>query len=121
MIPGLMNEVEQAELRIAEPAPFVIRPALAAVREQRETRRIIRLVRDTVAMAATRSAVLHQERERFTSAATGYVASRLRAARRVAEFEASERLFAIWHVLHMPLFVVLVIVSVVHVIAVHVY
>jgi hypothetical protein len=121
MIPGLMNEVEQAEQRIAEPAPFVIRPVLAALREQRETRRIIRLVRNTVAMAATRSAVLHQERERFTSAATGYVASRLRAARRVAEFEASERLFAIWHVLHMPLFVVLVIVGVVHVIAVHVY
>jgi hypothetical protein len=43
------------------------------------------------------------------------------AARRVAEFEACERLFAAWHVLHLPLFVMLVIVGIVHVIAVHVY
>ena len=47
--------------------------------------------------------------------------SRLMAARRVAEFEASERLFAAWHILHLPLFFILVIVGIVHVIAVHVY
>jgi hypothetical protein len=121
IMPGLMNEVEHAERHIAEPAPLVIRPVLAALREKRETRRIFRLVGNAVAMAATRSPVLRQERERFTKAATGYVGLRLGAARRVAEFEACERLFAVWHVLHMPLFVVLVIVGVVHVIAVHVY
>ena len=43
------------------------------------------------------------------------------AARRVAEFESCERLFSAWHILHMPLFVMLVIVGIVHVIAVHVY
>ena len=121
VLPGLMDEVERAERRIARPAPMVIRPALAALRERRESRRIRRLVRNAVAMAATRSAALQRERERFTRTACDYVAARLRAVRRVAEFEASERLFAIWHVLHMPLFVVLVIVGVVHVIAVHVY
>ena len=43
------------------------------------------------------------------------------AARRVAEFEGCARLFALWHVLHIPLFVMLLIAGVVHVIAVHVY
>jgi hypothetical protein len=121
VLPGLMAEVEGAEREIARRAPLVIQPVLAALRERRESRRIRRLVRNAVAMAATRSAALSQERERFTRAATEYVAARLRAVRRIAEFEASERLFAIWHVLHIPLFVVLVIVGVVHVIAVNVY
>ncbi len=121
LLPGLMLEVEQAERHIGRPAPLVIRPFLAALREQRATRRISRLVRNAVAMASTRSSTLSRERERFTQAATAYISARLKAARRVAEFQASERLFVVWHVLHMPLFVVLVIVGVVHVIAVHVY
>jgi hypothetical protein len=121
VLPGLMDEVERAEREIGRPAPMIVRPLLAGIRERRESRRIRRLVRDAVAMAATRSAALQQERARFTRTASDYVSARLRAARRIAEFEASERLFAIWHVLHMPLFVVLVIVGVVHVIAVHVY
>ncbi len=121
VLPGLLDEVERAERHIAEPASLVVRPFLAAIRQGREARRINRLIRNAVAMAATRSTVLHQQRARFTRAASEYVASRLTAARRVAEFEASETLFAAWHVLHIPLFVMLVIVGVVHVIAVHVY
>ena len=121
ILPGLMDEVERAEREISRPASLVVRPVLAGFRERRESRRIRRLVRNAVAMAATRSSALQQERERFTRTATDYVAARLKAVRRVAEFEASERLFAIWHVLHIPLFVVLVIVGVVHVIAVNVY
>ena len=80
-----------------------------------------RLVRHAITMAATRSAALSGQRERFTITACRYVDSRLMAARRVAEFEACERLFAAWHVLHLPLFVMLVIVGTVHVVAVHVY
>ncbi|MGH8134714.1 MAG: hypothetical protein ACRER4_00065 [Steroidobacteraceae bacterium] len=121
VLPGLMNVVEQAERHIGAPSPFVIRPIVAAVRQRRESRRLRRLVQDAVAMAATRSPVLRQQSGRFTDAATGYVDSRLLAARRVAEFEASDRLFASWHLLHLPLFVMLIIVGVVHVIAVHVY
>ncbi|MDH4260863.1 MAG: pyridine nucleotide-disulfide oxidoreductase [Gammaproteobacteria bacterium] len=121
MLPGLMREVELAEKHIAAPAMLVIRPLLAALRQRSEKRRLTRLVRNAVAMAATRCRVLRKEYPRFTMAADGYIAARLMAVRRVAEFEASERLFAAWHVLHMPLFFMLIIVSVVHVIAVHVY
>ena len=121
LLPGLMDEVERAERHIAEPASLLIRPFIAAVRQRSETRRVSRLVRNAVTMAATKSPVLRQQHERFTQVAIGYVASRLMAARRVAEFEASERLFAAWHVLHLPLFVMLVIVGVVHVVAVNVY
>lgn len=121
VLPGLMGEVEQAEARISKPAPTLVRPLLAALRQRRETERMRRLVRHAIGMAATRSAALAGQRERFTVTACRYVDSRLVAVRRVAEFEACERLFAAWHILHLPLFVMLVIVGVVHVIAVHVY
>jgi hypothetical protein len=39
----------------------------------------------------------------------------------VAAFEAYERLFSLWHVLHLPLFFMLLIAGIVHVIAVNVY
>lgn len=121
VLPGLVEAVERAEARIGEPAPFVMRPFRAAWRAHRESLVLHRLVRDAVAMAAARSPALRAERERFTRAACEFVSARLRSARRVAEFESCERLFAAWHILHLPLFVMLLVVGVVHVIAVHVY
>jgi hypothetical protein len=43
------------------------------------------------------------------------------AARRVARFSLYERLFALWHLWHTPLFVMLLITVAVHIIAVHLY
>jgi hypothetical protein len=43
------------------------------------------------------------------------------AVRRVAELSTYERLFSLWHVLHLPLFFMLLVAGIVHVIAVHVY
>jgi len=39
----------------------------------------------------------------------------------VAEFEGFERLFSLWHSLHIPLIFVMIIAAIIHVIAVHVY
>jgi hypothetical protein len=43
------------------------------------------------------------------------------AVRRIAEFTFYQRMFALWHVLHLPLFVMMIITGIVHVIAVHMY
>lgn len=40
---------------------------------------------------------------------------------RLAHFRVYERLFSLWHVLHVPLFVLLVISAAIHVLAVHMY
>jgi hypothetical protein len=50
-----------------------------------------------------------------------YIALHLASVRRVAEFHLYERLFALWHVLHFPLFLMLIISGFVHVFAVHMY
>ena len=49
------------------------------------------------------------------------VAERLRLARAAAHFAAYERMFALWHVLHVPFVWMLVASAAVHVIAVHMY
>ena len=45
----------------------------------------------------------------------------LDAVRRVAETSFYERLFSRWHVLHLPLFIMLIVTATFHIIAVHVY
>jgi hypothetical protein len=45
----------------------------------------------------------------------------LNAVTRVAQFTAYERLFSLWHVAHIPFVYSLIISSLVHVYAVHVY
>jgi hypothetical protein len=49
------------------------------------------------------------------------VARYLNAVVKVAQYTAYERLFALWHVAHIPVLVLLVVSAVVHVIAVHAY
>ncbi len=49
------------------------------------------------------------------------IARHLSAVQRVAQFAAFERLFSIWHVLHVPLVYMMVLSAVAHVVAVHMY
>ena len=54
-------------------------------------------------------------------AADRYVTAHFAAIRRVAEFSFYERLFSLWHLLHLPLFLMMVVAGVIHVFAVHMY
>jgi hypothetical protein len=50
-----------------------------------------------------------------------HLASYLATARKVVELNFYEQLFALWHIFHLPLFVMLVITGIAHVVAVHMY
>jgi hypothetical protein len=69
---------------------------------------------------ATRNAD-RRSRKRLRSIARGYILTRITATRRVADYQAYVSLFSWWHVLHLPLFFLLLIAGIVHVVAVHVY
>ncbi len=56
----------------------------------------------------------YREAKRFLTAWLG-------AIRRVVELGLYERLFALWHVLHLPLFFMMIITAIFHVIAVHMF
>ena len=60
-------------------------------------------------------------RHRLHDTAARYIDDRLGATRRVVEFDAFERLFSLWHALHLPLFLMLLVAGFVHVAAVHLY
>jgi len=53
--------------------------------------------------------------------ANAYATQQVRLMRQVAQLSLFERLFSLWHVFHMPLFILLVISALVHVLAVHMY
>jgi hypothetical protein len=125
LLPELMARLEREEQRllacgrggaIALIAPFIIAWRAAGAR-----RRIRRYVRAAVRAAATTSATLAAERPRVERVASEYAQRRIRASRQVAEFRVFEWLFSLWHVLHIPLFFMLLAAGIVHVIAVNVY
>jgi len=47
--------------------------------------------------------------------------SYIETSRRLGQLMTYERLFALWHILHLPLFFMLVITGIIHVVAVHMY
>lgn len=53
--------------------------------------------------------------------ANAYAALQVGRMRQVAQLSFYERLFSLWHVFHMPLFLLLVVSALVHVLAVHMY
>lgn len=61
------------------------------------------------------------QRRMHYQSARHLLGSFLIAIRRVAEFSFFERLFALWHMLHLPLFFIMFVASVVHIFAVHMY
>jgi hypothetical protein len=72
------------------------------------------------ALARERSWSADKAAERRRQAHT-LVRRYLHAVVRVAQFTAYERVFALWHVAHLPFIYLLVVSSIVHVVAVHVY
>lgn len=72
-------------------------------------------------IAAAGSEVIARDYRRIYRSAARYVRNYTVLTGRVAQFSLYERLFALWHVLHLPLFFMLVLSALVHVLAVHMY
>lgn len=72
-------------------------------------------------VAAIASPVIARDRKRIRRAAAHYIREFTALSGRVAQFSLYERMFALWHILHMPTFFLMVLSAVVHVIAVHMY
>jgi hypothetical protein len=124
-IPNLLDDLDAAEQRITQrsPAPMrvLMRPLSVPARTWFERRRLTRRAAAELRAIAARSRVISERQAHFQQAVSRYISRRLRATRQVAEFQAYERLFSLWHVLHLPLFLLLLIAGVAHVVAVHVY
>lgn len=72
-------------------------------------------------LAAEKSEVIQRDQGRLRKATSKYIRDYMSLAGRVAQFSFYERLFALWHIFHLPFFFMLVLSALVHVLAVHMY
>lgn len=126
LLPGLVDAIDRIEKRLIDPprnfmirflhlltGPF--RLALARLLVRRE-------IKGSLKKAMRReSPLIARHAGRLATVARRYAYRRFDAGRRVSEFQLYERLFSLWHVLHIPLFFMLLIAGFVHVIAINVY
>jgi hypothetical protein len=126
MMPELVNLVEDEErhiLAVADwgPAGMLFAPIVIGLRYTSGRARLRRYVRAAIRVTAARHKAVAKQSDRFERVAFDYVTRRMKVTREVVEFRIYERLFSVWHVLHMPLFLMLIAAGIVHVISVHVY
>jgi hypothetical protein len=125
-LPQLVERLEAVERRLLGSTGKVPVLGIARLIGTATTSMMARLqlhayVRRSLREAAAQSTTIAAQRKRLRRAAFAYIDRRLAATRRVAGFEAYERLFSLWHALHLPLIFLMLVAGIVHVIAVHVY
>ncbi len=121
LLPEFGARLDTIEKRIANGLPLIPKAFSAALLFRIGRAQMRRYVHRTLRGAAAASLAVAEHRNALSQAADRYADARLGAARRVAEFQSCEQLFGLWHVLHLPLFGMLFVAGVVHVIAVNVY
>ncbi len=125
-LPGLLDAIERVEHRLIDAPKGAIARLLhlstGAVRIAVARWIVRREIRVAVKKACrVESVVVARHAHRLGVVARHYAYRRLDAGRRMTEFRAYSRLFSFWHVLHIPLFFMLLIAGVVHVVAINVY
>jgi len=78
-------------------------------------------LRRTLRVAARRNQWSSAELKAHSRATHIYISNHISAAMAIARFKVYERLFSLWHILHLPLFLMLVLTAIIHVIAVHMF
>ena len=125
VLPDLMGAIETEEKRLFRPAKThvgaVLYPITIGARAVLARWRLENAIRQMVVDAARQSPTLAANGARLTGTAMGYATRRLDAARRVREHEVYVKLFSLWHVAHVPFFMMTLVAGIVHVISVHVY
>jgi hypothetical protein len=125
-LPGLLDAVDRVESQFIIPpkgslarflhlfsGPYRMARARWALRQE---------IKHAVSKALMRdSPLIAKHAHRIAEVARRYADRRLEAGRRTSEYKMYARLFSFWHVLHIPLFFMLLIAGVVHVIAINVY
>ena len=125
-LPDLVTRLEVAERHLLACGPQLsllgfLKPLVVRLASVNARWQLHRYIRRGLRASARKSAVVAAESKRLRRTANAYIDRRLAATRRVAEFQGYERLFSLWHALHIPLIFMLIIAAVVHVIAVNVY
>jgi hypothetical protein len=99
----------------------ICRPIVMSFRTRWLYHRMSWVVRRKLIAKSVQSPIVAQHRERLTRSTQRFLRQHLRQTRKVAQFSAYERLFSLWHIIHVPFFCMMVVSAIVHVVAVHMY
>jgi hypothetical protein len=125
-LPGLLDAIDQVERRLIQPPKQLVLRFLHLFTGAGRIAMARWIVRREISLAMDKamrreSAVIARHAQGIAAVAQRYAYRRLDAGRRMTEYKLYERLFSFWHVLHIPLFFMLLIAGIVHVIAINVY
>jgi hypothetical protein len=126
---GFMDDIRQQLVvlgnAVMEPPASLLegvwRPIVTAVQTRWLRVRLSWLLRKRLTARAMTSPAVAEHRDRLLEASERFIAEHLAQVRRVAQFGFYERLFSLWHVVHVPVFLMMVFSALVHVLAVHMY
>lgn len=124
-LPELMKRIKAFDHDVLKPPSgildSIVLPMRLAVQTRVKYHELMWLTRRRLIAERIRSPLVAEHQKRLERATRRYVRNHLRHVRRVAEFSAYERLFALWHKVHLPFFFLLVVTTLVHVVVVHFY
>ena len=126
---GLMQPVREElvalDRRVLAPSPGIVGSFVRYLdimwQTRRTYRRLLAGTREAIMQRATTSAVVDQHAERLEATVSRYLHEHLNQVRQVARFNSFERLFFLWHLIHVPFFVMMILSGLFHVFAVHLY
>jgi hypothetical protein len=125
LAPRMLERLRTFDTAVLEPPAGLLAavtlPAKLAVVTRIEAMRLRGVARRELEERARQSPTIAAQRRRLAKAMRGFISEHLRRVRRVAELNSYERLFALWHLFHLPFFYMLVLTAIVHVVAVHMY
>lgn len=94
---------------------------LLGQRLRQAERRLQKRARDLISVQAAANRWTRRQRSHHLAVAKQHVRLLSAATRKTATFAIYTRLFAAWHVLHLPLFLLLIASAAMHIVAVHLY
>lgn len=124
-LPELRARMTQFDRQVLVPpkgiAESIKLPLVLAFKCRLQYIRLCRFARLSLSHEASHSRVVAAHADSLERSIRLHIRDHLRHVQRVASFIAYDRLFALWHKVHFPFFVLLFVSVLVHVIVVHVY
>lgn len=124
-IPEFTRKVTEFDQRVLTPPESLLDcfklPLRLAFRTRIERWRLVRFAYRKIMVESIYSPAVTANRRKLEKAMSRHIANHMRQVRRVAGYTAYQRLFALWHKVHLPFFVILVITVTAHIYAVHNY
>lgn len=125
LIQPIRTELVALDRRVLAPpvtlVDSIVRHLMISWQTRMIYRRLVSRTRRELITRAMTSPIVDQHADRLEATIRRYLREHLGQVRQVARFNSFERLFSLWHVVHVPFFLMMIFSGLFHVFAVHLY